>query len=442
VIEFAFSPKGPLLIDRQSDSCVDRVIHLADSATGELREIWRDHGDHRIYNDVASTWAGDGERILMTGDLDDRFRLYLLTPGDRSPRALTQGPYDVDGAAVAVPAAHAIVYVSSQPAPEERHVWRIPEEGGPAVRVSVKPGQNTPFPSPDGKSMAILHTDDQTPTELLLDGRVLTHPPAEFSQQAWARVRYASFPGPEGRTLNARILEPAAFSPGKKYPVLFGPVYINTVRNHWPDRPLYGLLQQLLVQRGYIVVQVDVRGSTGYGREFREKFLGDWGGGDLDDLQAGVAYMKSLPYVDGKRVGIFGSSYGGLLAVYSLFRKPGLFVAGVAGAPATEPRWFGSDDVAVARTPQTHPEIFARGAARYASGLRDHLLIIHGMADDVVPFKTSVDLAEELIKQGKDFDFVFSPSATHAWDKRPDTAAYLFHKLLDHFDRYVGPGPR
>ena len=117
----------------------------------------------------------------MTGDLDDRYRLYLLTPGDRSPHALTQGPYDVDGAAVAVPAAHAIVYVSSQPAPEERHVWRIPEEGGPAMRVSVKPGQNTPFPSPDGKSMAILHTDDQTPTELLLDGRVLTHPPARLS---------------------------------------------------------------------------------------------------------------------------------------------------------------------------------------------------------------------------------------------------------------------
>ncbi len=98
--------------------------------------------------------------------------------------------------------------------------------------------------------------------------------------------------------------------------------------------------------------------------------------------------------------------------------------------------------MAVARTPQEHPETFARGAIRYAPGLHDHLLVIHGMADDVVPFKTSVDLAEELIKLGKDFDFVVSPSATHAWDSRPDTAAYLLRKLVDHFDRYLGPGPR
>ena len=437
VIEFSFSPKGPLLVDRQSDDCVNRVIQLADPATGTLREIWRDHGDRRIYNEVASTWAADGDGVLMTGDLDDRYRLYLLEPG-KAPRALTRGPYDVEGKAIPVAATRSVVYVSSEPSPSERHVWRIPETGGEPVRLSAQPGQNTPFVSPDGSALALLHSDDRTPMQLQLDGRALTRPPPEFARQQWAAVRYATFPGPGGIPLHARILQPSKMDKSKKYPVLLGPVYINTVRNRWADRPLYGLLPQLLVQRGYLVVQIDMRGSTGYGREFREKFLMDWGGGDLDDLESAVAYLKSLPYVDGKRVGIFGSSYGGLLAVYSLFRKPGLFAAGVAGAPATEPRWFGSDDVAIARTPQAHPETFARGAARYASGLRDHLLIIHGMADDVVPFKTSVDLAEELIKLGKDFDFVISPSATHAWDKRPDTAAYLFRKLVEHFDRHLG----
>ena len=402
--------------------------------------------ERRIYNQVDSTWAADGEQVLMTGDLDDRYRLYLLAPGEK-PRLLTPGPSDVEGKAIPVPATRSIVYVSSAPLPSERHVFRIPEQGGDPVRLSPQAGVNAPFVSPDGRALALLHTDDRTPLtlQLLEEGhppRALTRPPASFAEQTWARVRYATLPGPGGFPLHARILEPPRLAPGKKYPVLFGPVYTDTVRNRFVERPLYGLLQQYLVQHGYLVVQVDLRGSTGYGREFREKFLMDWGNGDLEDLEAAVAWVRTQPSVDPKRIGIFGSSYGGLLAVYSLLRKPGLFAAGVAGAPATEPRWFGSDDVAVARTPQTHPETFARGASRYAAGLRDHLLILHGMADDVVPFKTSVDLAEELIRQGKDFDFVFSPSATHAWDKRPDTAAYLFRKLVDHFDRWLGPGTR
>ena len=87
----------------------------------------------------------------------------------------------------------------------------------------------------------------------------------------------------------------------------------------------------------------------------REKFLMDWGGGDLEDLESAVDYLKSLPYVDGSRIGIWGSSYGGTLTVYSLLKKPGLFAAGVAGAPAVDPHFFGSDDVAIVRLEQIYP---------------------------------------------------------------------------------------
>jgi len=223
--------------------------------------------------------------------------------------------------------------------------------------------------------------------------------------------------------------------------VLFGPVYSNTVRNRWAG--LYATLQQYLaIEKGYIVVQVDVRGSTGYGRSFREAFLNDWGGQDLEDLESAVDYMKTLPFVDGTRLGIWGSSYGGTLTVYSLLKKPGLFQAGVAGAPATDPHYFGSDDVAIARRPQTHPQTFTRGALQYAGNLRDHLLIIHGMEDDVVPFSTSIALAEEFMRLGKDFDVAFAPAATHGWTQRPYYARYLLTRLVDHFDRYLGAGAR
>lgn len=443
VLGFAWSQRGPLLIDRETDNSVDRTLTLFEPQTRALRVVWTDRGESRIYNDVASAWHPDGVRILLTGDLDDRYRLYLLAPGDSHPKAMTPGRFDVEGAAIAPPNSPFIYYVSSEPVVEERQVWRIPTPGGQAERVSKLAGLNVPVVAPDGKTVALLHSDDRNPMELYIGDVRITHsPPPEFARTVWAQVHYASFPGSTaGVGLHARIFEPPNLDRTKQYPVIFGPVYTNTVRNRWDER--WEGLMQLLVQRGYILVQLDSRGSTGYGRAFREKFLSQWGSSDLDDYQDAVAYMKTLPYVDPRRIGIFGSSYGGLITVFALFKKPGLFAAGVAAAPATDPRYFGSDDVAVARTPETNSEVFQKGRATlYAKNLRDHLLIIHGMADDVVPFQTSVMLAEELVRQHKDFDFAFTPTATHRWAARDDDAIYLYGKLIAHFDRWLGPGPR
>jgi dipeptidyl-peptidase-4 len=167
----------------------------------------------------------------------------------------------------------------------------------------------------------------------------------------------------------------------------------------------------------------------------------DHGGRDLDDLEDAVRWLARQPGVDPARIGVFGSSYGGTLTLHALFKKPGLFAAGVAGAPATDPRWFGPDDVAITRTPATHPEAFERGkAARYAEGLRDPLLIVHGMADDVVPFKTTADLAGQLVRLGKDFELEAGPTATHAWSRGPE-ARHLLGRLVEFLERHLRARP-
>ena len=443
IVSLAFSSRGQLLVDRETDDSIDRAVHLADPATGALTEVWSDHRPSRIYNHVASAWHPDGRRILLTGDLDEWYRLYLLTPGSRELQPLTAGPHDVLGAAIAPAGAKVIHYLSNEPSPEQRQVWRIPAGGGSPTRVSTLPGRDRPFVSPDGGAVALLHSDDTAPTELYVGARRITRsPPADFDRIRWGRVQYRTFPSTTaGVPLHVRIVTPADMDPKRRYPVLFGPVYSDTVRNQW--NPRFGGLMQLLVEHGYVLVQVDSRGSTGYGRTFREKFLFEWGRSDLDDYQDAVAGMKSLPFVDPGRIGIFGSSYGGLLTLFSLFKKPGLFQAGVAGAPATDPRYYGSDDVAITRTPATHPEVFERGrAAQYVSGLQDPLLIIHGMADDVVPFQTSVMLVQEMVKAHKRFEFAFTPTATHAWAAREDDALYFYGRLVDFFERWIPPGPR
>ena len=110
---------------------------------------------------------------------------------------------------------------------------------------------------------------------------------------------------------------------------------------------------------------------------------------------------------------------------------------GVAAAAAVDPVFFGTDDVAIVRRPQTHPEVFERKALKHAANLEDKLLFIHGLQDHVVPFKTTAVLAEELIKQGKDFDFAFAPGATHGWSREQDYNRYLFGKMIEYFDRYL-----
>ena len=193
----------------------------------------------------------------------------------------------------------------------------------------------------------------------------------------------------------------------------------------------------------YIGLLVDVRGSVGHGRAFREKLIRDYGGIDIEDLQSGVEFLKTLPYVDPDRIGIWGSSYGGLMTVMSLFKKPGVYKAGVASAPATNVGHAMTAQVNVAGRPDTHPEVYRKvSAINYGDALQDHLMIIHGMQDDVVLFRDSVVLAEKLMLLRKDFDFVIVPRALHEWSTRDYVALYVLKKLVGHFDRYLGRGPK
>jgi dipeptidyl-peptidase-4 len=468
ISDFEWSPDGRLLIDQVSDTGIDRWLWIVDAGATTPRLVWRDRRDTRIYPTYVARWHPDGRRIVIVADIRDRDHLYVIDPAVPSPTpvALTDGVWDVAGergAATVQSAADAIFFTATMKNPYERHVYRVDalpgqtpgpagQKSGPSgasVPITTTPGVHVPVVSPDGRYLASLWSDDVTPTELVMretrpgatERRVTSSPLPEFSQHRWARARYQAFKNAnDGFTVHARIVEPVGLDKSRRHPVIFGPVYMNTVRNRWGG--LSGTLQQFLIQQGYIVVQVDVRGSVGYGRSFREAFLMDYGGKDLDDLETVVNGMKSLSYVDGNRIGIWGSSYGGLATVFALLKKPGLFAAGVAGAPAVDPHAFGPDDVAITRTPATHPDAFVRGSALgLGENLHDPLLIIHGLMDDVVPFRTTMALAERLMLLGKDFDLATAPAATHAWTAREHYAIYFYRKLVQFFDRHLGRLP-
>ncbi|RED49017.1 S9 family peptidase [Seonamhaeicola aphaedonensis] len=443
IIDFNWSSSGSLLIDVASDTAVERKLFVVTPNESKPREIWKGVRESRMYTSFGSTWHPDGRQVIFLSDMGDRYGLYTIDPSKskRSPQLLTDPSFDVLSAPMS--AADWLFYTGNGVNPYEQHVYRLNMSGGKPEQMTRLAGQNVGYPSPDGQNLIVLHSNDIAPPELYAinskggKAKRVTHSPLRaFTEKTWTSAAYVTFPSlVDDYTLHARILKPDNMKPGKKYPVVFGPVYSNTARNRWAGN--YSLVQQLLVKKGYIVVQVDSRGSNGYGRAFREEFLLGFADQDIEDYASAVAYLESLDYVDPNRIGIWGSSYGGTLAVYSLLMKPGLFQVGVAAAAAVDPVFFGTDDVAIVRTPQTHPEVFERKALNYAANLEDKLLFIHGMQDHVVPFKTTAVLAEELIKQGKDFDFAFAPGATHGWSREQHYDRYLFGKLIEYFDRYL-----
>jgi dipeptidyl-peptidase-4 len=444
VIDFNWSPNGALLVDIASDTAVERKLFVIAPGESQVREIWRGVRESRMYTSFGSTWHPDGKQVIFLSDMGDRYGLYAIDASsstDDPPRLLTDPSYDVLSAPTV--AGDALFYAGNGVNPYEQHVYRLNLSGGDPEQVTRLAGHNFGYPSPDGEYLVFRHSNDTSPPELYVvksaDGNAkrITHSPLPaFTERSWAAAEYVSFPSlVDDYRLHARIVKPTNMQPGKQYPVLFGPVYSNTARNRWAGN--YSLVQQLLVQKGYIIVQVDSRGSNGYGRAFREEFLLGFADQDIEDYASAVAYMESLDYVDPDRFGIWGSSYGGTLSVYSLLKKPGLFQVGVAAAAAVDPVFFGTDDVAIVRTPQTAPEVFERKALKYAGNLEDKLLFIHGMQDHVVPFKTTAVLAEELIRQGKDFDFAFAPGATHGWSGERYYNRYLFGKMIQYFDRYL-----
>jgi dipeptidyl-peptidase-4 len=445
-----------LVVDTSDLYVKDRRILIVDAASGKTRLLVRERNPLNVQELWQVAWAPDGNGIYFLSDRDEDTHIYYAALDDvGAPVRITRGDWAVFSFSVFE---SGILFVANAGRPEERHVFRVELEGGEPVRVSVRAGTHAPSFSPDGTLVADYFSSDSTPYELLLTDvakdarsedreRPVTHSPIEeFSNYRWVEPEYVTFKSHvDGVTLHGRLTVPPGLDRTRKHPAILGSVYSNTVRNQWGGRtahPTWGL-DQYLVQEGYILLNVNFRGSLGHGKSFRQGIRLDYGGIDVEDLFSGVQYLESLGFVDMDRIGIWGSSYGGLLTCMSLFKKPGVYKAGVAGAPATNVWHALTGEMRVMMAPDDQPQEYAEASAfTYASGLEDHLMIIHGMRDRIVLFKDSVSLVQRLMLLDKDVDFVVLPDSGHGWDNEGlHQTRFAFRKLVQHFERYLGKGP-
>ena len=191
-----------------------------------------------MYTSFASTWHPDGESVVFLSDMGDRYGLYTIdaSPSRDRPQLLTDPSYDVLSAPSI--AGDALFYAGNGVNPYEQHVYRLNMSGGDPVQVTHLAGRNAGYPSPDGRHLAFMHSNDTSPTELYVvtsqggDATRVTHSPLPaFTERTWVAAEYVRFPSlVDDYTLHARILKPTNMQPGTKYPVLFGPVYSNTAK--------------------------------------------------------------------------------------------------------------------------------------------------------------------------------------------------------------------
>jgi len=452
IFSVAWSPDDAALLVDTSDLYIkERRLVLIDPVTAESKLLLRETDPLNVTAEWWAGWGPDGKGVYFTSDRDNDYHLYYQRVAGGAPTRVTSGDWAVFAASVCAPA-RALFFVANPGKPEERHTFRVPLAGGAPQRLSEAAGNHEPYVSPDGRWIADLYSSDETPPDLYLadarragsPSRQVTHSPLpEFSHYRWVKPQYVQFPNVnDGTMLHARLTLPPDFQPTRQYPAILGSVYSNTVHNRWGGRifhPTWGL-DQYLAQQGYVIMNVDISGSSGHGKLFRQRIREDYGGVDVEDLYSGVRYLVGQGFVDAHRVGIWGSSYGGLLTTMSLFKKPGVYRAGVAGAPATSLFHAETGEMRTMMAPQDHPLQYAASSAYLQSGgLQDHLMIIHGMRDDTVLFKDSITLTQRLILQGNDVDLVVLPGSPHGWDTQGlAQTRFAYHKLVEYFDRFLG----
>ena len=241
-------------------------------------------------------------------------------------------------------------------------------------------------------------------------------------------------------TIWGKYYGPRTPEPGRRYPValfVHGAGYLQNVSDRYPNYFREQMFHNLLVQRGYVVLDLDFRASEGYGRDWRTAIYRNMGHPELEDYLDGIDWLVEAKQADRDRVGIYGGSYGGFMTFMALFREPGRFKAGAALRPVADWMQYNHGYTSnILNTPDIDPEAYrVSSPIEYAAGLQDHLLIAHGMIDDNVFYRDSVVLAQRLIELRKDkWELASYPMERHAY-QQSDSWYDQYRRILELFER-------
>ncbi len=281
---------------------------------------------------------------------------------------------------------------------------------------------------------------------LSLPKQITKSAPENFLKMKWNEPKFVDIPTRDGKVVKTKVYFPANFDKSKKYPAVFfihGAGYLQNTINGWNNYYREFMFNQMLTQKGYVVLDIDYRGSAGYGRDWRTDVHDFLGGKDYEDHLDAIDFAVKNYAVDEKRVGVYGGSYGGFMAGMLITRAPEKVAAAAALRPVFDwKNYFASSPVYTLERlgfPDKNPEAYKRSSPiAYAENLQKPLLILHGLVDDNVPAQDSIQMIEKLIRLEKTqyFDVMLYPSENHAFT-RPTSWADEYERIFYFFERHL-----
>lgn len=396
-------------------------------------------------------WLPDRNRAWYVSETTGWAHLYTVDADGSDRRQITSGEWEVR--AVEIPeAGNGFVIHSSEGSPFDVAAWTLSLDGGTRTRRTAAEGRSTMTLSPAGDRAAIVRSTPNRPPELFVMDigdetsmrRVTVSPTPEWVSFPWIVPEIIHFDAMDGARVPARVYRPrdlGASPNGAAVVFVHGAGYLQNVHNGWSSYYREYMFHHLLAAGGITVIDIDYRGSAGYGRDWRTGIYRWMGGLDLSDQVDGVDWLIASEGIDPARVGIYGGSYGGFITLMALFTEPDVFLSGAALRSVTDwahyNHWYTSR---ILNQPQDDAESFERSSPIYfADGFRGHLLIAHGMEDSNVQFQDVVRLNQRLIELGKEnWEMALYPIEPHGFVE-PASWTDEYRRILELFSRTLVP---
>lgn len=446
------------ILDIRSNDHKDRWIVLLNAVEGTISNLNHQHDEAWIAgpgiggsSSKSLGWLPNDTSVWFMSEKTGYSHLYTVDIVSKKEISLTSGTFEIYDPFISNDKKN-WYFTANKIHPGDRQFYSMPLKGGLFTQLTQMTGNNEVILSPDERIMAILYSYSNKPTELFVQAnpqksktvsiakQVTNSTTPQFQNYSWRVPEIITFKAEDGAQVYARLYQPDLAVKNKAAIVfVHGAGYLQNVHKWWSSYFREYMFHNFLVDNGYTVIDVDYRGSAGYGAAWRTGIYRHMGGKDLSDQVDGVNYLIQNYGIDKDKIGIYGGSYGGFITLMGLFNAPDTFKAGAAlrsvGDWAAYSHGYTSR---ILNTPATDSLAYRRSSPIYhAEGLKGDLLILHGMIDDNVHFQDMVRLSQRLIELGKDnWEIAVYPLERHgfvepsSWTDEYSRIYKLFQKSL------------
>ncbi len=440
--------RNAVVVIRSADN-KDRWIASFNPADLTLKVLDRQRDEAWIsgpgigYNQSAGTigWIDDSN-FYFQSEATGYSHLYLVNVKTGRKKQLTSGNFEVQEVVLSRDKKH-FYLVTNEVHPGEKHLYKMPVDGGARVQLTSREGAHEVVFSPDETKIAVRYSDSSSPWELyLLENkkgasyeRITNSLTDEFKSYSWRKPEIVKIKASDGNDIYARIYVPGRPN-GKAVIFVHGAGYLQNAHKWWSQYFREYMFHNLLTDKGYTVLDMDFRASAGYGRDWRTGIYRHMGGKDLSDNVDGAKWLVENYKIDPLKIGIYGGSYGGFITLMAQFTAPGVFAAGAALRPVTDWAAYNQGYTSnILNEPQADSLAYRKSSPVYhAGGLEGKLLICHGMIDMNVHFQDVVRLSQKLIELGKNnWELAVYPLEDHAFTE-PSSWADEYKRILKLFE--------